>query len=100
MELKIIEPIQNYLKEFNTTDEFNLFYSKNKEQLDSETTHKLNKKYHIQGYRITKIKGELMLKKVNEDEEKDDSEIMKIKDDIAKIKITLNDVINFINSKT
>ena len=68
--------------------------------IDEETTHKLNKKYHIQGYRITKIKGELMLKKVNEDEEKDDSEIMKIKDDIAKIKITLNDVINFINSKT
>ena len=100
MELKIIEPIQKYLKEFNTTDEFNLFYYKNKEQLDSETTHKLNKKYHIQGYRITKIKGELMLKKVNEEEEKDDSEILKIKDDIAKIKITLNDVINFINSKT
>ena len=30
MDLKIIEPIKNHLKEFKTVDEFNLYYSKNK----------------------------------------------------------------------
>ena len=36
---------------------------KNKDEIDSQTTHKLNKQYHIKGYVITKIKGELCLKK-------------------------------------
>ena len=45
MDLKVIEPIKNYLKEFKTVDEFNLWYSKNKEEVDKLTTHKLNKLY-------------------------------------------------------
>ena len=57
MTLKIIEPIRDYLKVFNSADEFNIWYTKNKDEVDSLTTHKLNKLYKIQGYRITKIKG-------------------------------------------
>ena len=63
MDVKIIEPIRNYLKEFNSTEEFNAFYSMHKDEMDALTTHKLNKMYHVNGYRITKIKGELMLKR-------------------------------------
>lgn len=63
MSVKIIEPIKNYLKEFNTPEEFNNFYSVNKDALNELTTHKLNKMYHVKGYRITKIKNELMLKR-------------------------------------
>ena len=62
MEVKVIEPIKNYIKEFNKPVEFNLWYAKHKDEVDALTTHKLNKMYHIEGYRITKIKGELMLK--------------------------------------
>lgn len=39
-EMKIIENIQKYSKEFNTHDEFNLCYSKHKRNADSMTTHK------------------------------------------------------------
>lgn len=63
MSVKIIEPIRNYLKEFNSPEEFNNFYSVNKDALNQLTTHKLNKMYHVKGYRITKIKNELMLKR-------------------------------------
>ena len=66
MDLPIIEPITKYLKEFNTTDEFNMFYTKNKKDIDVLSTHKLNKMYKIEGYRITKINGTLMLKKYDE----------------------------------
>ena len=62
MDLKVIEPIKNYIKEFNSPVEFNLWYAKHKEEVDVLTTHKLNKMYKIDGYRITKIKCELMLK--------------------------------------
>lgn len=64
MQIKIIEPIKEYSKVFNSPDEFNLWYTKNKDEMDNMTTHKLNKLYKIEGYRITKIKNVLMLKKI------------------------------------
>ena len=63
MDVKVIEPIKKPLKEFETINDFNMYYHKHKEEMDAETTHALNKKYHINGYRITKIKGVLCLKK-------------------------------------
>lgn len=64
MQIKIIEPIKEFSKVFNSPDEFNLWYTKNKDEMDNMTTHKLNKLYKIEGYRITKIKNVLMLKKI------------------------------------
>ena len=111
MDLKVIEPIKNYLKEFKTVDEFNLYYSKNKDEIDSMTTHKLNKMYHIDGYRITKIKGKLCLKKwekkdkESKHEEEEhlefyEQEINCLKNEIEKLKITINSIINVINSSS
>ena len=110
MDLKVIEPIKNYLKEFKTVDEFNLYYSKNKNEIDSMTTHKLNKMYHIDGYRITKIKGKLCLKKwekkdkesnnENDHLEMYEEEINYLKNEIEKLKITINSIINVINSSS
>ena len=106
MELKVIEPIKNYIKEFNSPVEFNLWYAKHKEEVDSLTTHKLNKMYHIESYKITKIKGELMLKKdpklkMKEKEEAINDEIHEeineLRDEIAKIKDAYNKLIEYIN---
>ena len=106
MELKIIEPIQHYSKEFNSVDEFNLWYSKNKALVDEMTTHKLNKLYHIDGYRITRIKNVLMLKKydknkLNVEDLQEQSltmsnEIENMKNDISEIKETINKIILFL----
>lgn len=118
--IKIIEPIKKCIKTFNTTDEFNLWYMKNKNEIDSLTTHKLNKLYHINGYRITKIKGELKLKKlpdkiINKYSIEDDNmllcnreenevlshlrgEIENMKKDIQKIKLSIKEIINYINN--
>lgn len=97
MDIKILEPIRNYLKEFNSIDEFNNFYSLNKEELDKLTTHKLNKMYHIKGYRITKIKNELMLKKWDEEkkvQEVDDNREDEMKNDILNMKDEIRNVKN------
>ncbi len=94
-ELKIIEPIKNYLKEFETVDEFNLYYAKHKDEIDELTTHKLNKMYHINGYRITKIKGILMLKKWDsENKTKNNAN----NQEIEEIKETVNSIINFLKN--
>ena len=106
MDIKILEPIKNYLKEFNSVEEFNNFYSLNKKELDQITTHKLNKMYHVKGYRITKIKGELMLKKWDETKKEhfieaniNGDEIEEIREEIKKIKATINNIIDWINGK-
>lgn len=73
MDVKIIEPIKHFIKEFNTPEEFNMWYKMNKKEMDELTTHKLNKLYHINGYRITKRKGELMLKIYDENKKIENS---------------------------
>lgn len=99
-EIKILQPITNYIKEFESPDEFNLFYNKHKEEIDSTTTHKLNKLYHIRGYRITKIKDVLMLKKHEEkkhEEKKEEEPEMNVQDEIRQMKETINRIIQFLN---
>lgn len=121
MDVKVIGPIKEYLKTFSNPDEFNLWYAKNKDEIDNITTHKLNKMYYIDGYRITKIKGVLCLKKdirkhsndVNDNDtqiEHDNminetvidnihNEIEQIKADILAIKTTVNDIVKAINGE-
>ena len=128
MEVKVIGPIKEYLKTFNTPDEFNLWYAKNKDEIDKITTHKLNKMYYIEGYRITKIKGVLCLKKAVKkqvDDSQNDldlrdpqgkarpqidrenesaildiqNEIEQLKSDILAIKTAINDIVKAINGE-
>ena len=95
MDLKIIEPVSKYVKEFESPEEFNVFYAKNKDEIDSQTTHMLNKKYHIKGLVITKIKGELCLKKPwikkNKEESSNDLEVR-----VKRLEETVNKIIDLI----
>ena len=62
--------------------------------------------YHIDGYRITKIKGELMLKidrKVKDkgdetEEETVHEEINELREEINKIRDAVNKLIEFVNN--
>lgn len=94
MSLNIIAPITTAIKEFHSPEEFNIYYQLHKEEIDGTTTHKLNKLYKIEGYRITKIKNVLMLKR--NIEKNTDAEEINVKDEIATIKETLNKIINFL----
>ena len=71
-EIKVLEPVKNVIKEFDTPDEFNMYYMKNKDEIDKLTTHKLNKMFKIDGYRITRIQGTLMLRTDYESKKKID----------------------------
>lgn len=106
MQIKIIEPIKEFSKVFNSPDEFNLWYTKNKDEMDNMTTHKLNKLYKIEGYRITKIKNVLMLKKdsqtitsksLSSGQSPTTNTIEQLKDEITKIKDTINQIISYLN---
>ena len=103
-DLKIIEPIHKPLHEFETPDEFNIYYHKHKDEMDKETTHLLNKKFSINGYRITKIKGVLCLKRstmktnqrlIDQREKKDD-----LQERLQKLEEVVNQIIDVINRTT
>ena len=106
MTLKIIEPIRDYLKVFNSADEFNIWYTKNKDEVDTLTTNRLNKLYKINGYRITKIKGVLMLKKSSETNNVQQQsvnsplvpeDLHELQEEIKNIKATVNKIIEYLN---
>ena len=76
--------------------------------MDKETTHLLNKKFSINGYRITKIKGVLCLKrstmKTNqrlfdqrETKSKSNVDINDLQDRIQKLEEVVNNIIDVIN---
>lgn len=105
MSLNIIAPITTAMKEFHSPEEFNIYYQLHKEEIDGTTTHKLNKLYKIDGYRITKIKNVLMLKRNVEKNTEgsrrlalSEAEEINVKDEIATIKETLNKIINFLST--
>ena len=45
MQIKINKPIKDCSKVFNSPDEFNIWSTKNKDEMDNMTNHKLNKLY-------------------------------------------------------
>ena len=107
MDVKVVEPIRTPMKEFNSVDEFNLFYHNHKDEMMETTTHRLNKMYKINGYRITKIRGELCLKKVREavkqksdvESSVEDNESVDIETRLQRLEEAVNEIIDALNKR-
>ena len=107
--LKVIEPIQIDVKTFQDKNEFEMFYNSHKNEFENCTTTKLNRMYKIPGYRITRQKEVLCLKKdytKNNKQESDDDNTQKfdeLKDELTKmieeIKLYFNSEIAKINTR-
>ena len=78
--------------------------------MDKETTHLLNKKFSINGYRITKIKGVLCLKRSTKNKSKSNVDVNEtskmsrqmlafddLQDRIQKLEEAVNQIIDVIN---
>ena len=59
--IEVIEPYNPEIVEFESVDDFNIYYSTHKEEFNNMTTQKLNTKYKIPGYRLTKKENNLKL---------------------------------------
>lgn len=93
MTINILGSIK-HIKTFENIEDFNKYYSKHKEEIDSKTTNQLNKEYTIKGYKITKRNmrivdgkkiGDLFIKAINEDSNKDINEINDINNQIEDL---------------
>ena len=116
MELKVINEITDEIKNFRSIEEFNLFYQKHKDEVNSRTTQYLNRVYKIvtpEGveYRITRkncskegnkrVGGDVFLRKVVKTNElrEIENEIMKtdlenLKEEISQSSSSLRSEIN------
>ena len=94
MNLKVINEIRDETKIFKTVEEFDIYYSKHKDEMNNHTTQYLNRVYKIDTndgeYRITKknckkvdgkiTDGEIYLKKVKSK--------MNVDDDLTSLRFT------------
>ena len=59
--VQVIEPYKPQVIQFENIDDFNIYYTKHADDFKDITTYKLNVKYKIPGYKITRKSGELKL---------------------------------------
>lgn len=78
--VEVFENIGDNIIEFETKEEFDRYYKKNKEFIDNMKTRGLNRKFVIKGYRIGRKKGNILLypntKKIIEDNNKSEDKII------------------------
>lgn len=102
--IEVIQPYAPQIIQFENTEDFNIYYSKHLDDFN-ETTYKLNTKYKIPGYKITKLKGQLKLikdynvnKKAQNCINKDDDEIEELKRRVEVLEKQHNLLIEQINN--
>ena len=116
MELSVINEIRDEIKQFNSIEEFDLYYQKHKDAMNTHTTQYLNRVYKIKcadgnEYRITKKNcskqdgrisgGDICLKKVvkkNDDNTINELMYTNVQADIANLRNEVNRVTNELNS--
>ena len=94
--VKTIEPVKER-RRFNNVDDFNKFFNDHQEEFEKTTTCKLNKKYEVPGYRITKINGEVSLKNIPESRQTALDKIEQHNNRLATIESTVNTLISRFN---
>lgn len=67
---KVFKYLYQNVTNFDSKEEFDRFYLRNKEEIDKMTTNSLNIKYKIKGFRFGRRNGELMLFPSMKNEEK------------------------------
>lgn len=72
--IKVFQNIGDNIICFDTKEDFMKHYNKNKETIDGMSTRGLNVKYKIEGFKIGRSKGEIILYPLKESKSKSDSE--------------------------
>ena len=60
-ELKVFQNLYDDVLHFESKEEFNRYYAKNKESIDKMATRGLNVKFKINGFKIGRTKGNIIL---------------------------------------
>ena len=61
--LEVVQPYNPQVIHFDTPDDFNAYYNKHQDDFNDISTYKLNVKYKIPGFKLSKLQGQLKLVK-------------------------------------
>lgn len=86
-QVRIIEPFSPEIIECETKDDFNAILNADPDKYRDMTTQKLNKTFHIPGYKITKLNGEICLRSIKPCERQDN---VLINEELKNIKTAFN----------
>ena len=104
----IFQNLSDNVITFETKEEFDRYYNKNKELIDSMKTRGINKKYAITGYKIGRQKGNIILypintsnqiSQINSDDSMLELKIDNISERLKKIEFQLNSLLKLFTSK-
>ena len=102
--MSVYKKISDNVKTFESESEFLKYYEKNKESIDETKTKSLNLKYKINGYKIGRKEGKIILypTKKNIDSESEEKQninetIKEIREDIEKLKLAYQQLFEIMN---
>lgn len=90
--IKVFENIGDNVVKFETKEDFMRYYNKNQESIDAMSTRGLNRKFKIDGFKIGRLQGKIILYPLKETEHK--SEELD-----SKTKLTINEKLDFMNRR-
>ena len=100
-EIKILEKFSPDVIEFQTKDEFRAYLAEHVDEMNALTTQRLNKMYKITDYHITKLDGEISLKrlkKIEKNNDESESEQTTIRDEITALQSQIDAIVTILKS--
>lgn len=102
--IKVFQNIGDNIICFDTKEDFMKHYNKNKETIDGMSTRGLNVKYKIEGFKIGRSKGEIILYPLKESKSKSDSESdlnmqAQTQPEIKSNKLSIEEKLDYINRR-
>ena len=94
-ELKVFHNLYDDVLHFETKEEFNRYYAKNKEAIDKMATRGLNVKFKINGFKIGRSKGDIILYPTKETKQTPETNI----NQADETGITLHEKLNRLNER-
>ena len=97
--IKVFENIGDNVVKFETKEDFMRYYNKNQESIDAMSTRGLNRKFKIDGFKIGRLKGKIILYHLKENEYKAEQTETKSDELDSKTKLTINEKLDFMNRR-
>ena len=97
--IKVFENIGDNIVPFETKEDFMRYYNKNQNTIDAMSTRGLNRKFKIDGFKIGRLQGKIILYPLKESERKAEQSEPKSEELDSKTKLTINEKLDFMNRR-
>jgi hypothetical protein len=95
----IKERYEPSIEEFDDVNKFKEYLAEHFEELNKLSTYKLNKRFRVRNYRISKLSGKISLVAMNSPKRQSTDEVSILKKRIGILEQKINQIIDYVQSK-